>query len=889
MVRTVHVIPHTHWDREWYFTTSRSMVYLLKDFGDVLANLESNPGYDRFVLDGQSSLIEDYLALRPQDELRVRQLVADGKLILGPWYTQTDQFVISGESIVRNLQYGMDIADRLGAHMNVGYVPDSFGQESSMPQIYQGMGIRDTLFWRGVSRQDSERTEFIWRGEDGSTVCAYQIPYGYYIGGVIDETKLAELMREEPFASIVERSTTSHIAFPNGFDQAPARRDLPDLVSELNRLNESFRFEVSSIEEYIEAVRSEDPALETIEGELTNGRDMRIHKSIYSSRSDLKKLNTELQHYLVNILEPVLSMGDHLGIEYPRGAMDRLWKLMFENAAHDSIGSCVSDTTNEDIRMRYKQVRDTSSSLVEITLRQIATRIAGRADQPITCTLFNTMPSARSEVAHVMLYAPSAQVKLIDAKGGELPMVIESAEEMSEYILAQTIQLDPGEPIYRPEKVYRIQADIAVQDLPAMGYEQLYLCETADSAQTLRETDDRVLENDFLRISVEDDGSLTILDKQSGRIYANQAVLEENGDGGDSFNYSPAKEDMVISSTDQPCEIQVRRSDLVDIAEIRFDFAVPRSLEDRARAVTQAKMPVTLTARLEKGSRLIKFRITADNREPMDHRLCVCFDTGIASSVSIADLQFGTIRRPVFRKKEMQRWELEPQSWNEKPIAIETCQSFVALSDELQTVAVMPQGVREYEIIGDEHSTIRLTLFRTYGMMGKDDLLFRPGRASGEKVVATPAAELNEVLVFDFAHLIVDAPFDSAQVAQTAKRYNTPIQPYEYADFLNGRLIFELDRVNRMLPESDELLSCTGALVLSTLKKAHHRSGYIARFYNANAQGSLSDSVRFTRTPARVELVDLKEENPERLEVCDNEVVLADIGHAKVVTLYFEY
>ena len=81
--KTVHVFPHTHWDREWYFTTSRSKVYLLKDLHDVIDNLENNTGYDRFILDGQASLVEDYLKWRPQDCPRIKQLVADNKLIIG--------------------------------------------------------------------------------------------------------------------------------------------------------------------------------------------------------------------------------------------------------------------------------------------------------------------------------------------------------------------------------------------------------------------------------------------------------------------------------------------------------------------------------------------------------------------------------------------------------------------------------------------------------------------------------------------------------------------------------------------------------------------------------------------------------------------------------------
>ena len=148
MTKKIHVIPHSHWDREWYFTTSRSKVYLMKDLQDVLDTLEEQPAM-RFMLDGQASLLDDYLAWRPQDAGRISGLAKKGQLVTGPWYTQTDQMVISAESIVRNLMYGIRRCREFGPVMMVGYVPDSFGQAGNMPQIYRSFGMDSTVFWRG--------------------------------------------------------------------------------------------------------------------------------------------------------------------------------------------------------------------------------------------------------------------------------------------------------------------------------------------------------------------------------------------------------------------------------------------------------------------------------------------------------------------------------------------------------------------------------------------------------------------------------------------------------------------------------------------------------------------------------------------------------------------
>lgn len=178
MKRKVHVVPHSHWDREWYFTTSRSKVYLMKDLKDVLDTLESNPDFKYFMIDAQGSLLDDYIKWMPQDKDRITKLVKEKKLVIGPWYTQTDQLVISGESIVRNMYYGMKRCETFGGYMNVGYVPDSFGQSGNMPQIYKEFGIDDTLFWRGVSDDMVNHTDYNWRDDDGSVVFTTQIPFG---------------------------------------------------------------------------------------------------------------------------------------------------------------------------------------------------------------------------------------------------------------------------------------------------------------------------------------------------------------------------------------------------------------------------------------------------------------------------------------------------------------------------------------------------------------------------------------------------------------------------------------------------------------------------------------------------------------------------------------
>lgn len=829
MTVNVHVIPHTHWDREWYFTTSRSRIYLMKSVMDILDTLETDERFHYFMLDAQASLLDDYLKWRPEDEDRIKHLVTAKRLIIGPWYTQTDQLVISGESIVRNLQYGIERCQQFGHVMKVGYVPDSFGQSAQMPQIYQGFGIVDTAFWRGVSDHMTNHTEFNWRGADGSEVFAVNLPFGYYYGGNIPEKdEDLQAFLSEKIGALQAKATTKNVYFPNGFDQAPIRKNLPDLLEKANEIDEH-NYQISSLEDYIAAVKKERTSFETLEGELIHAKHMRIHKSIFSTRADLKILNNQIENYLVNVMEPILTISYSLGHDYPHDTVRDIWYLMFENAAHDSIGGCNSDTTNQDVFFRYKQAKEIAENLVDLHMRLIAIRL--QTEQEITFTLFNTLPSKRSEVIEVETFITERPFTLKDVDGRTLHYTVKSKTDVTDYVLAQQISLNPSKEVYMPKQVWKAVLLIEAVDLPSVGYTQVSMVFDESSESILEKTEGRVIENTFYRIAANDNGSLEITDKQTGRTFSEQMIFEDNGDDGDSYNYSPPREDLYVSSKDiSSADITVSKSSLQEELTIKLQLTVPYDLEERSEQKGTTSLPITAKVALNKDEAVIRFHVNVDNHA-LDHRLRVLFDTGIASNVSLSDQQFGTIERPTELTQELEWWNNE--HWEEKPITIEPMQSFVALRDEAYGVSLLTDCVREYQITGEDYTTIAYTLFRCFGKMGKENLLYRPGRASGEKIVETPDAQLQGSLSFSFGMHYSQEAVSEGHLAQLAKRYTTPVQCYERADFLNGRLIFSFRDEKEDLQSTYSLLDIeTDGAVLSALKKEEHGTGIVIRLFN---------------------------------------------------------
>ncbi len=65
--KKVHVIHHTHWDLEWYFTSNESFIQLIYHLDEVMDALEQNK-IDYYLLDGKMSLLDDYLTSFPEQK-----------------------------------------------------------------------------------------------------------------------------------------------------------------------------------------------------------------------------------------------------------------------------------------------------------------------------------------------------------------------------------------------------------------------------------------------------------------------------------------------------------------------------------------------------------------------------------------------------------------------------------------------------------------------------------------------------------------------------------------------------------------------------------------------------------------------------------------------------
>ncbi|MCE4048106.1 mannosylglycerate hydrolase [Bacillus sp. Au-Bac7] len=823
-MKKVHIIPHMHWDREWYFSTEESRILLVNNMEEIFEMLENNPDYPAFLLDGQTAILEDYLAAKPENRNRITTLVQKGKLFIGPWYTQTDEMIVGAESIVRNLLYGLKDCAAFGQAMMIGYLPDSFGQSSQMPQLLNGFDMKHFIFWRGASeRHGTDKTEFYWESDEGSKVLVQLLPLGYAIGKYLPENKVALRERMDKYLPILDKgSTNGSVILPNGHDQMPIQKNIFQVIENLKEIYPDRQFLLSSYQDSFADLAQHLP---TIKGELLDGKYMRVHRSIYSSRMDIKAANTRIENKLVDILEPLAAIAYSLGFEYHHGLIELIWKEILKNHAHDSIGCCCSDKVHAEIKNRFLLAEEKTDRLIEFYKRKITDSIDTDREEDLL-TAFNLLPYSRHDTVNAVITTIHRSFILEDADGYEVPFEMIAKEMVDPGLIdRQLVHYGNYEPFWR----YHIQFKSTI---PSMGYKTFFVV-PMDKEKEVSFVEKDTVETPFYRITVNLNGTLTIYDKSMDRTFCNVLLLETSGDDGDEYDYSPVFAEEPVVHHHAVTSYAISQNDLEARIDMKVKIAVPKDAEDRKKHINSSLTEITWKIIIPTDQQIIKVSGEINN-QAKDYRLRTLIPTKIAAAFSVADNQFGSIKRGV-SDPAMHSWEEE--DWDERPDAIYPMLSYVSLYDKHYTVSAITNSIREYEIIGDHFDTIALTLLRSVGYLGKENLVRRPGRPSGIKL-PTPDSQMQGILNVEFA---ISISKGTQYTARISKEFRTPIETYNKIPYH----AMKLNSSHKQTPLCFSLLQekGTGTEVLSTLKKAENCDGFIVRMYNpAATEGEISVS-----------------------------------------------
>ena len=370
--RNVAVVPHTHWDREWYESFEIFRLKLVDTLDTLVNLLESDPSYGWFLLDGQMAAVDDYLEIRPEAAGRVRALASSGRLTVGPWYVLMDEFLVSGETIVRNLEMGMARAASFGGAMDIGYLPDMFGHIAQMPQILAEAGFSHAVVWRGVP-SEVDQSAFWWEAPDGSRVRAEYLITGYSNAATLPDDAAALVQRTAAYEKEVGSFLLDGILFMNGSDHLAPQPHLGRLVAEANALQDDYAFSITSLPRYIQHAPVD--GLATWRGELRSGFRANLLMGVTSNRVDVKHAAALAEVALERRAEPYSALFG-APEDWPGRLLDLAWLDVVRNAAHDSICACSVDAVVDSVVERFAESHRAAVGLADRALGALARSMA---------------------------------------------------------------------------------------------------------------------------------------------------------------------------------------------------------------------------------------------------------------------------------------------------------------------------------------------------------------------------------------------------------------------------------------------------------------------------------------------------------------------------------
>lgn len=819
---TAHIVSHTHWDREWYKTFEQFRLRLVALVDDLLVILKNKPAFRHFMLDGQTIILEDYLQVRPERKAELAGFIRRGRIAVGPWYVLPDQFLVSGEALIRNLLAGLKIAREFGGAMQVGYLPDQFGQIAQMPQILRKVGITRAVVWRGIIDRKLP-SEFIWQAPDNTRVLAHflSIDLGYLNALRIPRDAGAAYARllgacKERKA----RALTPHVLLLNGVDHAPADGHLADLLPELNRRGGDIRFVHDSLAHYFRCVEKAAPRLPVRTGEFRatakDGAISWLVPGVLSARMPAKIMNHAVQTLLEKWAEPLATMAWLKGAAYPAAFLEQAWRHLLQNHPHDSIAGSSLDDVCKDMEARFRWASEIGRELLAAAFKTLCgcrAAVAPQKQQRQALTLFNPLVWERSETVFCDVQMPvDAEVKgfaLSDAAGEKVPFQVVETKK----ILAV--------PEFNQQKytALRVRLAFLARKIPPCGMKTYWLeyqpefCRAAGSLVTGK----RQMENEYLAVKIARNGTLTLRAKPGGHVYRNLNYFEDCGDAGDLYNYSPPRRDRVFSTRNLRPRIRVLHDGPV-FAEmaVEYRFRLPQALTgDRAaRSARRAVNKIVARVRLARNSRRVDIFTEVENRS-QDHRLRVCFPSGVRAHVSRAEGQFAIVTRPIALP--------DTSAWIEQDGGTRPQLSFVDLSDRRRGLTVINRGLPEFEAGADKARTVAITLLRCVGYIQRNDLTTR--REPPDSVplaVETPAAQCPGRWSFEYSLYPHQGDYRAAVVHCEAYNHNVPVKTFQApAPAVKGR--------------SEESFFSTDSpqVLLSCLKKADDfADGVILRLVN---------------------------------------------------------
>ena len=905
-MKRLHILSNSHLDREHRHNFQETRIMMVQMMDELIEIMENDDEYKYFTLDGQAIVIDDYLEVKPHMKDRLKKLIEEGRIKIGPWYSLVDCFSVNPESIVRNLLVGTKESNKYGKSMKVGYSIFSFGQMAQLPQIYNGFGINDIVFYKGASTKEFPQSEFYWVAPDGSCALATRLGkekrWNFYfdfdvpvlLGGSVkkpgweakftDNTRLCHLndfehkdmyscilnpdirIRKEKIREAIENimadlcetaSDDVFVAF-DGTDFTSPFKEIPDPI---RLINKEFDGEIEAVssnpELYFEELRKSlaEKNLKKYSGEMRFGPVSHVHSETMGSNTSIKQLCFKAETALIYYAEPLSAILKENGGKYEHEILDLAWKYLFSAQAHDSIHGSGDPQIKPDNLNRLMQVKEIADSVIKRAVEGLAAKIDFSAfeDDDIALTVFNTTPYQRSDIMEVTLDLPkeeNAEDFWIEDLDGNRVESYKVGEE--NFTLAMIHRK------YRPKSVYcdRFTLKVYVTDIPPMGFKTYKIKRKrgiiASSSNPFPigispykpiGISGNVMDNGLIKVTICHDGCIDVYDYETGKTYHELNSFRDIGSCGDFWIHREPLRNSIISSKGGFAQIElIENSGLQATYKIINTLDIPESLDGKMRSAHKIRTEIVTEITVKKGSKRIDFKTSMTNQSK-DHMLVVDFPTGICCGKADWEAPFE------IRKRDVDNFS-DNNGIKGPELERHAMQNFVSVSDGDNSFALMAKGLKEVGTKNENGAVLTLTLMRasTGRFPIHDDLIIGNDDA--------PSQCVGEEMTFEYAIYL----YNNDDVIAESRKYITPMLSAQIGVSGGGTIP---DEYSMLKFESRKL--CISAL------KANEDGSIVLRIFNPTDK-EITDTITYAKPIFSATEVRLDETPLKELKVADGKI-----------------